>query len=133
MDATRNTIAQTKAGSVQGRWRDGAYEFNAIPYAAPPTGERRFRAPEPVSCWSGLRSAVTPGPIPPQTPSRLARVLGDYDLAQGEDCLHVNVVTPELDGAKRPVVVWLFGGAFLSGGNAIPWYDGGGFARHHDI
>jgi len=60
-------------------------------------------------------------------------VLGDYDLAQDEDCLHVNVVTPDLDCGKRPVVVWLFGGAFLSGGNAIPWYDGGGFARRHDI
>ena len=120
-------------GRLRGVRDDGVIRFRGVPFALPPLGPRRFQPPEPLPPGTTLFDASAAGPIPPQTPSRLARVLGDYDLPQDEDCLTVNIATPALNDARRPVLVWLYGGAFVTGGNAIPWYDGAGFARRHDI
>lgn len=133
MSEAASTTAQTQQGRLQGAIDDGVAVFRNIPFAAPPVGPLRFKAPEPPQAWDGLRDATAPGPVPPQTPSRLARVLGDYDLPQSENCLTLNIATPAADEGKRPVMVWLYGGAFVTGGAAIPWYDGAGFARDHDI
>lgn len=130
---TGQTIAETRQGRVGGLLDNGIARFRAVPYAAPPVGPLRFEPPRPPEPWAGVRDATLPGLLPAQMPSRLARVLGDYELPSGEDCLHLNIDTPAVDGAKRPVLVWLHGGAFLTGGNAIDWYDGSAFARHHGI
>ena len=130
---TKQVVAETRAGRVAGLADNGICTFKSVPFAAPPIGKLRFEPPLPPEPWAGIRDAAIDGLLPPQAPSRLARVLGDYDLAQGEDCLNLNIATPALDDRRRPVLVWLYGGAFVTGGNAIPWYDGGGFARDHDI
>jgi para-nitrobenzyl esterase len=105
--------------------------FRGIPYAAAPVGERRFKAPEPPRSWDGERPCLDFGPSCPQltvSGSGLADALnvsGPLD----EDCLFLNVWTPAADGARRPTMVWLHGGAFTAGSGAIPLYDGGAFSR----
>jgi para-nitrobenzyl esterase len=129
----KQVTAETRYGRVGGLLENGIAEFRGVPFAAPPVEELRFEPPVPPEPWTGVRDATKLGLLPAQTPSRLARVLGDYDLPCGEDCLHLNISTPAVDTARRPVIVWIHGGAFMTGGNAIPWYDGASFARHHGI
>ena len=129
----KQVTADTRHGRLAGSIEDGIAVFRGVPFAAPPVDKLRFEPPMPPESWSGVRDATQPGLLPPQTPSRLARVLGDYDLPHGEDCLHLNISTPGVDAARRPVIVWVHGGAFITGGNAIPWYDGSSYARDHGI
>src|SRR5204863_652706 len=87
--------------------------FKGLPFAAPPVGDLRWRAPKPAASWTGVRPAVT-------MPSA---------CTASEDCLYVNVFTPPdaKAGAKLPVMVWIYGGAFTGGSNAL--YDGTSFAK----
>jgi len=128
MTGTRTTIRQ---GELQGREKDGILLFAGVPYAAPPTGARRFRAPQPHDGWTGVRDARRFGPAAPQPREEglTANALVRWD----EDCLTLNVCTPGLDGARRPVLVWIHGGGFRTGQGAIPWYSGASFARRGDI
>jgi para-nitrobenzyl esterase len=126
-------VVETASGQLSGEQEGRVYRFRSVPFAAPPVGPLRFARPQPVTPWTGVKSAVAPAPLPPQTPSRLSRVLGDYPLDCDEDCLYLNIATPGIDDTRRPVMVWLCGGAFLTGGNAISWYDGARFASDHDI
>lgn len=126
-------IVSTRSGRVEGVARSGAHAFLGIPFAAPPVGPLRFRPPAPHPGWTGVRPATASAPIPPQNPSRLRNVLGDYVLPQSEDCLTLDVIRPANLSAPAPVLVWLYGGAFVTGGTAIPWYDGTGFAANHGI
>lgn len=119
-------------GLVEGT-SDGAVRgFFSLPYAAPLTDERRFRAPQPVERWSGLRDATRPGPSAPQNPP--ADVGIDLDgifgppVPDGPDYLTLNVWTPE--GAQgRPVMVFIHGGSFVGGSKDAALYDGRYFAR----
>src|SRR3954464_13079168 len=97
-------------GAVIGTRNSGTAYFGGIPYAEPPIGERRFKAPVPIQRWSGVIDASRPSPIAPQLVSRLVGVMGDFERTQSEDCLRLTVNPPAADGAKRPVVVWLHGG-----------------------
>ena len=106
--------------------------FNAIPFAEPPVGARRFLPPVPRALH-GEVDATRPGPVAPQLPSRLADAMGDFDAPQSEDCLQLTVWTPAPDASRRPVVVWLHGGAWQSGGGAIDWYDGSRMASEGDV
>ncbi|OZI51996.1 carboxylesterase/lipase family protein [Bordetella genomosp. 5] len=124
--------ARLKAGTVNGQRRGGVCRFDAIPYAAPPVGPLRWAPPQPAA-WQGTLDATRPGPVAPQMPSRLREAMGDFDAAQSEDCLHLTVWAPAPDGARRPVVVWLHGGAWQSGGGALPWYDGAPLATAGDV
>ncbi|OZI65101.1 carboxylesterase/lipase family protein [Bordetella genomosp. 1] len=124
--------ARIRAGDLHGVRMNGVCRFSAIPYAAPPVGPLRFAPPQPPR-WQGRRDAGRPGPVAPQRPSRLREAMGDFDAAQSEDCLHLNVWTPAPDAARRPVVVWLHGGAWQSGGAALPWYDGARLAARGDV
>ena len=126
-------VVETRAGALRGFIEDGVASFRNVPYALPPVGELRFEPPQALESWSGIRDATQHGVLPPQRPSRLARVLGDYELSYGEDCLHLNIAAPSASDGKRPVLVWVHGGAFVTGGNSIPWYDGSSFARDHGI
>jgi para-nitrobenzyl esterase len=106
--------------------------FRGIPYAAPPLGPLRFAPPQPAAPWSGVLDATRFGPAAPQRPDALLRRLGlCADGPQAEDCLTLNVWTPGLAG-RRPVLVWIPGGAFASGTSGVPLYDGARLAREGD-
>jgi len=126
-------IAQTTLGALQGLLDQGVAMFRAVPYAQPPVGALRFAAPAPAVAWAGTRDATAHGPIAPQTPSRLAPAMGDYRLPMGEDCLTLTIWTPSPDAAKRPVLVWLHGGAWVSGAGSLDWYDGARLAHEGDM
>ena len=123
------TIVETTTGAVEGRLKDGIFDFRGIPYAAPPVGELRFRPPQPAEPWTGVRDATRFGPTAPQNIGAMERMFGAPPQPMDEDCLTLNVWTPACDDGKRPVMVWIHGGAFLFGTGATPWYDGRSFAR----
>jgi len=123
------TTVETTTGAVQGRVTDGILDFRGIPYAAPPVGDLRFRPPQPRQPWSGVLDATRFGPVAPQNQGAMEAMFGAPPLAMDEDCLTLNIWTPACDDCKRPVMVWIHGGAFLFGTGATPWYDGRSFAR----
>jgi para-nitrobenzyl esterase len=126
-----NLVVETTHGRVRGDHKRGTYRFKGIPYAAPPVGPLRFAPPAPVASWAGEREAFGRFPIAPQPPDTVSRLLGAGDgPEQSEtDCLTLHVWTPAPDGARRPVMVWIHGGAFVSGSGITPWYDGSNLAR----
>ncbi|MFG3512331.1 carboxylesterase/lipase family protein [Streptomyces bobili] len=129
--ASQDPVATTPYGSVRGRYESGVAVFRGIPYAAPPFGPRRFRPPVPPEPWDGVRDAGAFGPTAPKPPysEAFAQYLSDPVVA-GDDCLNLNVWTPEPGpGARLPVVVWFHGGALTRGSSAVPVYDGRHFAR----
>ncbi len=128
-----NPVARTSLGDLEGRWSEGIATFRNVPYAEPPIGQRRFAPPVPFRPWSGLRDAGTHGSIAPQAPSRLRLAMGDFSRPQSEDCLTLTIWTPAADDKHRPVLVWLHGGAYLSGAGSLDWYDGGRLAREGDV
>lgn len=123
-------VVSLTTGRVRGRTTDGVSAFLGIPYAAAPVGAARFEAPRPAQAWDGVREATswgataTQGPYPPP----IAAILGTTILP-GDDHLHVNVWTPDPTASGLPVMVWIHGGAFTRGGNALSIYDGSAFAR----
>lgn len=127
---TSEPTVATTSGTVRGRTRDGVSAFLGIPYAAPPFGSRRFAAPEPPERWDGVRETTGYGatvPKPPYAPPYDVLLLEPQ--IPGEDCLNLNVWTPDPGGAGLPVYVWIHGGAFVNGSGAVPTYDGSAFAR----
>lgn len=121
-------VVTTTAGELRGRSEEGVAVFRGIPFAAPPTGTRRFAPPVPPDPWSGVADAGAFGPRAPQNPSLLEQMLGAEDEGYDEDCLRLNVWAPEgADGL--PIMMWIHGGAFETGTGAITWYDGSRLAR----
>ena len=115
-------------GNLRGDTTEDISSFKNIPYAAPPIGPLRWRAPQAAPGWDGTRQAVNFGPICPQ--NRRPSIFMP-NLPQSEDCLTLNVWTPKADAkAKLPVMVWIYGGGFLEGGSAVPLYDGVDLAKH---
>jgi para-nitrobenzyl esterase len=122
---------RTNEGLVEGRLDAGVWEFLGIPYAAPPSGSLRWRPPAPVPPWEGVRPCKQFGDSCPQ-PDAPWYGLGTL----GEDCLYLNVwVAAGESGSSLPVLVWIHGGAFLSGSaslelnRGLPLYDGRNLAR----
>ncbi len=128
---------ETRYGRLAGEEKRGTWLFRGVPYARAPRGELRFRAPEPPEPWGGVRDALATGPSAPQPvpplPAVVRRTLGLRRRRWSEDCLSLNVWTPGCDGARRPVMVWLHGGAFLFGSGATPIYSGRRLARKGDV
>lgn len=116
-------------GALQGVEADDYVKFLGIPYAAPPIGDLRWRAPQPVEPWSGVREASQFGPscIQPELPA----AVGALDVGvQSEDCLYLNVWAPKnADGGKLPVMMWIHGGSYILGSASWPMHDGAAFAR----
>lgn len=129
----RNTIVATTYGKIQGYFTGRCLLFAGIPYAAPPVGERRFRPPEPPEPWTGVRDATHFGPMQPQGPSRFVVFLGPDPHVQSEDSLRLNVWTPAADEGQRPVLLFMHGGAWVSGAGSFPLYHGESFAARHDV
>ena len=125
---TTTTVRETRHGKVRGTLTDTVAAFKGIPYAAPPFGANRFLPPQPVKRWSGVREAFTFGPRPPQVqlPPGMELFIPDI-VGAGEDCLNLNVWSPEGSSAGHPVMVWLTGGAFEAASAAA--FDGSRFAR----
>ncbi|WP_392672691.1 carboxylesterase/lipase family protein [Streptomyces sp. LN785] len=123
-------LVSTVDGVVRGTLEQGVAVFRGIPYAAAPTGPRRFRAPEPAEPWEGVREAVAFGPTAPKRPYSppLDELLPDPEVA-GDGCLNLNVWTPSPARTGLPVLVWIHGGALLHGSSAVELYDGAPFAR----
>ncbi|MCX5049077.1 MULTISPECIES: carboxylesterase/lipase family protein [unclassified Streptomyces] len=124
---------RTVAGLVRGRVEGGLAVFRGVPFAEPPVGEGRFGAPRPVRGWEGTREAYAFGPPPPQESGIQGR-RGVVDASGGDDWLTVNVWTPEADSAaRRPVMVWIYGGAYKLGHAGSPGYDAQHIARDGDV
>ena len=128
--AARSFVVTTREGQLRGQVSGGVAAFKGIPYAAPPFGPNRFQPPRPPEPWDGVRDAYEYGRVPPQSPypPPFDRLLGDQGL-NGEDCLNLNVWTPDPRRRGLPVMVWIHGGAFARGSGAVPTYDGSAFAR----
>ncbi|HVC77887.1 MAG TPA: carboxylesterase family protein [Candidatus Micrarchaeaceae archaeon] len=122
-------VAKTTSGRVEGMDDRGTIAFKGIPFAAPPVGPLRFRPPQPPPSWDGVRRCHEPGPACPQD-SGLASLRYRASEPKSEDCLYLNLWTPALDDARRPVLVFLHGGGYQSGSGAVAVYNGAQFARH---
>ncbi|MFI6317989.1 carboxylesterase/lipase family protein [Nonomuraea sp. NPDC050556] len=110
----------TTTGRVSGLDNDTV--FKGIPYAKTPFGPLRLAAPAPVEPWDGVFEATAFGPRPPQP--AMPGGAPAWDPAGGLDCLTLNVWTPDKDGAGLPVMVWIYGGAYITGSTDVPEYDG---------
>jgi para-nitrobenzyl esterase len=125
----RTVRVTTAAGTVEGFTRDGVHRWRSIPYARPPVGALRFRAPEPAQPWSGVRYCHGFTRCAPQERRYTMIGVGKYQ-PMGEDCLTLNVVTPEAaNGEPLPVMVFVHGGGYILGTSATPLYDGATLAR----
>ncbi len=131
MTSHPTSLVQTKLGEIQGRVVDSVYQFLGVPYAKPPTGERRFRAPEPLDPWDGVLHATRLGSAAPQPARQEGSPLPTRNVVCDEDCLFLNIYSPGTDTARRPVLVWIHGGSYTTGsGNS---YNGASFATEGDI
>ena len=120
---------KTANGRVEGTTEpSGVHVYRGIPFAAPPVGDLRWKAPQPVKDWPEVRPATEFGPRCMQQP-----VFGDMSFrsnGMSEDCLYLNVWTPATSAADRlPVLVYLYGGSFRAGDGSEPRYDGESMAR----
>jgi len=126
----------TPSGRLEGQASRHGLVFRGVRYARPPRGDLRFRAPEAEPPWQDTRPALSFGSAAPQGAGTLQaaqRWIGLAVGAQSEDCLYVNVWTPAADRARRPVMVWLHGGAFLMGSGSTALYSGSRLSRRHDV
>lgn len=128
-------IVNTPSGRLEGERERGAHVFRGIPYAQPPVHSLRFRPPLPAEAWSGVRQARRFGATAPQSgpATRVLRGISPPPSAQSEDCLTLNVWTPGLDGRRRPVLVWIHGGAFVLGTGSTGLYAGARLALEGDV
>src|SRR5215469_2194994 len=134
-------IVEITGGKLRGALNAGIHSFKGIPYGASTAGRNRFMPPQPPQPWAGVRDVLAYAGRAWQLPNRpkrrplLETLLGAADTTpEGEDCLTLNLWTPGLgDGTKRPVMVWLHGGAFAYGSGNRAVTDGANLARHGDV
>jgi len=128
------SMAAIGQGKLEGASEGGVSRFLGIPFARPPVGPLRFRPPQRPEGWSGVRDATRFGPASHQASRPLAPILGMVIPEQSEDCLTLNVWTPAAgDGGRRPVLLWIHGGAWVIGAGSENTYDGSHLARRGDV
>ncbi len=120
-------IADTRQGRVRGSIEKGAAVFLGIPFAAAPVGEARFAPPAPPERWEGTRDALAYGATALQPDQEFTLI--PEPTVEGDNCLNLNVFTPDPGTSGLPVLVWIHGGGFFAGCSASPWYRGERFAR----
>ena len=141
---TNGPVLQVEGGQIQGMPSDvpGILVYKGIPYAAPPVGELRWQAPQPVIPWEGVKRCDTFGPIQPQPGNKPGTFYGDEFYWEGtpeenEDCLYLNVWAPVgavgKENAKLPVALWIHGGAYMNGYGYEITMDGDQWAKRDVI
>lgn len=134
-----NYVVETASGRVLGESAGPVSVWRGIPFAAPPVGDARGRAPRPVVPWSGVRDATRFGFIAPQDDQRTSGITTRAGgPEQNEDCLNLNVWSPGAPSSEggrplRPVLVWFHGGANVSGASSLPDYDGASLSTRGDL
>src|SRR5580658_1875866 len=130
---------KTSQGVVVGIESEGVLSFRGIPYAAPPVGDLRFAPPATPLVWSGERDCSAIGPISLQPMDPLSELIPgcernyyDPKAVQDEDCLNLNIWTPDTSVAL-PVMFWIHGGGWITGSGSAPWADGLAFAKNHNV
>jgi para-nitrobenzyl esterase len=126
------TIVETQYGKVQGVDSGQVFVWKGIPYAQPPIGDLRFRAPQSPIPWSGVRDATAFGLASVQSSRMTQSFFAANPEPLGEDCLYLNIWSPGADDKRRPVLFWIHGGGFTFGSGSTPWYDGTAFATNGD-
>lgn len=132
--AAQERVAIIESGELRGEIVDGIVRFLGVPYAAPPVGELRWAAPRAPLTWTGQRDAKDHAPacLQPITPDGFGPWTKEYvtPAPVSEDCLYANIWAPaKVDAKPRPILVWIHGGAFMSGSNSVPIYDGTELAK----
>jgi para-nitrobenzyl esterase len=122
---------RTKYGPVQGDTEGGVLVFRGIRFAEPPTGALRFRPPAPPKSWTGVRPALDFAPACPQLIE--TDPTENNNSVMAEDCLAVNVWTSKPDAQRRPVMIFIHGGAYIDGSARNTWYDGASLAERGDV
>ncbi len=131
-------VVKTLAGRVQGERGNGVIRFLGIPYAQSIAGQNRFAPPQPLKPWTGIRKAMRYADSSPQQVSAMSTpVTPAFEppayVKPGDDCLALNVWTPESADGSLPVMVWLHGGGWTSGSGSCAIYDGGNLAGRGDV
>ena len=124
-------IVETSKGSVEGVQRGSHQAFLGVPFAKPPVGGLRWRAPEPAEPWEGVRDASAFGNAAAQPDHPIPGFAASG--TRSEDCLYLNVYAPAADGGSRPVMLWIHGGGFTHGTGSEPLYNGGPLAERGDV
>lgn len=135
MDRGKPIVVHTKNGKIEGLFHGGLYVFKGIPYAAPPVGELRWHPPHPVKPWKEVWDGKKFREIAPQNAGLIDNFLPDFAVKepQDENCLYLNIWSPGLEGVKRPVMVWIHGGAFTIGSGSTPVYNGATLASKGNL
>ncbi|MCP4764324.1 MAG: carboxylesterase family protein [archaeon] len=131
----KTKIIETKTGQIQGYINNNIKIFKGIPYTEPLLSNKRFLEPIPKKKWKDVLDCLEYGPDSPQPPEYIERALyGKIDRTESEqDCLTLNIWTPEIDNKKRAVMLWIHGGDFVNGGGNRLMYDGEFLAKRGNI
>jgi para-nitrobenzyl esterase len=131
--AAQKPVVKTNSGAISGIEKNGINIFKGIPFAAPPVGGLRWKAPQPVKPWTNIKECTAFGPSPfQQSPFPFMCWSAEYLIPKepiNEDCLYLNVWAPKKTAQKKAVIVYIYGGGFMSGGAGCDIYDGAAVAN----
>lgn len=131
--AADGIVVKTEAGKVRGKLIENVAVFKNIPYAAPPVGNLRFAAPVKHIPWQDVRDAIESGPTPPNPQLKAGDIDDEPTIGKGwvkgDDYLTANIFTPDINAKHLPVMVYIYGGAFVLGASDVPLFDGKNFAK----